>query len=601
MTSGVAGGADGRVAGQAEHLLQPHRDPRRGAGVVDRQRGAGRRGDRGRRQAVEALARRRGRGGPASAARRSRRARSAARVMPASQGREPVVEAGEEPVGREVGQVGGAVRRAARRRGRRSGGRPGSRAARRGRGRGRRRGARAATALGRRVRPGAVLEREGAEHQPLAGDHGAVAARPFADLLAAEAVGVQRAQVATRRPAAPGGSRPRAGRRRGRRRRASGAAASGSSSGQRGALAAGEQVARRRARAALADAVGIGERERRAGGEAGPGARRAPSARRRFASARIAARAAGSACAGAGRAARRAGARGRQAAPPGRAAGRGPRRGRRGRRRAAPAPWRAASISMWPRRGCSGRPASARPWAVIRPAASSAPRSARSARASAKAGGRRRGQEGEAVGRGGAPERELEREAGEVGAGDLGRREGGERPLLAAGPEPVAPAGRDPAGAAAALLGLGAGDPLGDEAGHAGAGVEAGAPGAAGVDDDADVGDGQRGLGDRGGEDQPAAPAPAARARARCAAKGRPPCSGWSTTSGRQARREARGGAGDLGLAGQEDQHAALGLGERRERQLGDGVLEARAPAPARRTTAGRASGSRPDRRGPRR
>ena len=54
----------------------------------------------------------------------------------------------------------------------------------------------AVTALGRRLRPGTVLERQRAEHQPLAGDHRPVAARPFADPLAAQAAGMQGAEVA---------------------------------------------------------------------------------------------------------------------------------------------------------------------------------------------------------------------------------------------------------------------------------------------------------------------------------------------------------------------------------------------------------------------
>ncbi len=50
------------------------------------------------------------------------------------------------------------------------------------------------------------------------------------------------------------------------------------------------------------------------------------------------------------------------------------------------APCPAAVSSMWPRRGCSGRRASARPCAVTAPEASSAPSAASSARASASAG-----------------------------------------------------------------------------------------------------------------------------------------------------------------------------------------------------------------------
>ena len=187
-------------------------------------------------------------------------------------------------------------------------------------------------------------------------------------------------------------------------------------------------------------------------------------------------------------------------------------------------------------------------------------------------GGRRR-QEGEAVGARGAPGGEFEGEAGEVGAGDLGRGEGGEGAFLAAGPEAVAPAGGGAAGAAAALLGLGAGDALGDEAGHAGAGIVAGAAGAAGVDDEADVGDRQRRFGDGGGEDEPAA----LRQRREGGAllgEGQAAVQRLDDDIGRQARGEAGGGAGDLGLAGEEDERAAFGLGEGLERQAGDGLLE---------------------------
>ena len=213
---------------------------------------------------------------------------------------------------------------------------------------------------------------------------------------------------------------------------------------------------------------------------------------------------------------------------------------------------------------------------------------------------RRRGQEGEAVGRGGAPERELEREAGEVGAGDLGRREGGERPLLAAGPEAVAPAGRDPAGAAAALLGLGAGHALGDEAGHAGAGVEAGAPRAAGVDDHAHVGDGQRGLGDRGGEHQ-LAPARASGASARAllgegqAAVQRLQRHVRPAGAARGARRCGRSRPGRAGRPARRPRS------RRARASVSSATAASRRGPPAGATTAGRASGSRPARRGPRR
>ena len=97
-------------------------------------------------------------------------------------------------------------------------------------------------------------------------------------------------------------------------------------------------------------------------------------------------------------------------------------------------------------------------------------------------------------------------EAGEVGAGDLGRREGGERALLAAGPEPEAPARRHPPGAAAALLGLGARDPLGHQPGHARSRDRSARRRARPASTTTPhVRDGQRGLGDRGREHQPAA------------------------------------------------------------------------------------------------
>ena len=103
-----------------------------------------------------------------------------------------------------------------------------------------------------------------------AGD-GAVAAGPLADALAAEAVGVQGAQVALGEGQREADARlarvavevGRDEQRRGAERVVG---------RERGALAAGEEVSWREARPALADAIGIGERERRARGEAGAGA-----------------------------------------------------------------------------------------------------------------------------------------------------------------------------------------------------------------------------------------------------------------------------------------------------------------------------------------
>ncbi len=109
----------------------------------------------------------------------------------------------------------------------------------------------------------------------------------------------------------------------------------------------------------------------------------------------------------------------------------------------------------------------------------------------------RRVEPGEFVGFG-APGREVEGERREVGVEDLGRREGDEGGVLGARPEPVAHARRGAAGAAPALVGRGARDADGREAGHPAARVEARRPRPPGVHDDADALQRQARLGDVG-------------------------------------------------------------------------------------------------------
>ncbi len=184
----------------------------------------------------------------------------------------------------------------------------------------------------------------------------------------------------------------------------------------------------------------------------------------------------------------------------------------------------------------------------------------------------RRGQERQAGPVGRAPEGELEGEAGEVGGLDLRRRPGGKRAVLAPRPELPGGAGSDAAGAAGALGGLGAGDAFGDQPGHAGAGIEAGAAGAAAVDDDPHVLDGERGLGDGGGEDELAPRAGADRRLLRGEGHGaveRADVETGQVETGRDAP--------DLALAGEEGQKAALLRGGGAGDQFGHRVVEAAA------------------------
>jgi hypothetical protein len=112
---------------------------------------------------------------------------------------------------------------------------------------------------------------------------------------------------------------------------------------------------------------------------------------------------------------------------------------------------------------------------------------------------RRRIEEGKLFGRS-TPCREVERKTGKVGGEDFRAGIGFERRGLRLVPEPVADARLGAAGAAAALVGRRARHAHGLEPRHADIGFVARHAGKPAVDDDADAFDGDRGLGNRGGE-----------------------------------------------------------------------------------------------------
>jgi hypothetical protein len=158
-----------------------------------------------------------------------------------------------------------------------------------------------------------------------------------------------------------------------------------------------------------------------------------------------------------------------------------------------------------------------------------------------------------------APGRQFQRQRGEVRLENLGRREGGQGTLLAPGPHPVADPRPQPAGAAPALVGLGPADRYRHQPRHAGAGVEAAAPRPAAVDHDADALDGQRGLGDGGGQHHPAAAARLALKRRALAGEGQGAVE-WAYRDLRVAARQQSPHAADLAGARQEHQRVALCL-----------------------------------------
>ena len=112
---------------------------------------------------------------------------------------------------------------------------------------------------------------------------------------------------------------------------------------------------------------------------------------------------------------------------------------------------------------------------------------------------RRRIEEGKIL-RPAAPGREVERQRRQIGGQDFRAGKRFERRGLRLVPQPVAGAGLGAAGAAAALVGGGARHPHGFEPRHPDIGLVARHAGKPGVDHNAHPLDGDRGLGDRGGQ-----------------------------------------------------------------------------------------------------
>ena len=106
-----------------------------------------------------------------------------------------------------------------------------------------------------------------------------------------------------------------------------------------------------------------------------------------------------------------------------------------------------------------------------------------------------------------APGVELEREAGQLDAEDLGLGERAAGGVLDLRPQPPGDAGTEATGAPGALVGRCPRRRDGPQPGHAGAGVDGRLTGEPGVDDDVHALDGERRLGDVGGEDDAAAAA----------------------------------------------------------------------------------------------
>ncbi len=160
---------------------------------------------------------------------------------------------------------------------------------------------------------------------------------------------------------------------------------------------------------------------------------------------------------------------------------------------------------------------------------------------------------------------------GEVGAQDLRVGELGPCLEVLLGVQPDRDARRDPAAAAGPLVGGGLADRLDRQPLHLGARGVAGDPRGAGVDDVADAGHGQRGLGDVGGEHDAA---PGVRLEDAVLLGGGEPGVERQDLDRPPGRRtalgvgEGVGGVADLALAGQEDQDVAGVLAA----ELGDGV-----------------------------
>ena len=222
-----------------------------------------------------------------------------------------------------------------------------------------------------------------------------------------------------------------------------------------------------------------------------------------------------------------------------------------------------------------------------------APIAVRSARASLQRGARRGIEEGEFARIGDAPQSAVEREPREIGGENFRggvRLKAAVRGLL---PQTIANAGLDAARAPAPLVGVGAADADGRKARQADVGLVDRNAHEAGIDHDAHAFDGERRLGDRGGEHDLAPP----RGRRR---DGEILRMGVERAIERRdvdvgaldARVQDLRDAPDLALPRQEDQDRAAFLFERVERHARDLVLDPRgrvAPDIARRDGIGAA------------
>ncbi len=185
----------------------------------------------------------------------------------------------------------------------------------------------------------------------------------------------------------------------------------------------------------------------------------------------------------------------------------------------------------------------------------------------------------------GAPHRQLQRQPGEVGLADLRLPVAPAGRVLDLGPQPHRHARSEAPGPPRPLVGRRArgGDRL--QPGEAGGGVEQRRPGQPGVDHDAHPLDRQAGLGDVGGQHHLAAARQAGDQRRVLGARGQRSVERVDVDRRVRAERFAqrRGGALDLGRAGQEDQHVALGLAAQDlAHRRGGGRLDVLARAPGR-------------------
>ncbi len=190
------------------------------------------------------------------------------------------------------------------------------------------------------------------------------------------------------------------------------------------------------------------------------------------------------------------------------------------------------------------------------------------------------------------PRGELERQPAEVDGEDLGRSVRRAGAVLDLRPQPVAHAGLGAAGPSGPLVGRVAADRHRGEPRHPGADIEARRTREPAVDHDAHAVDGQRRLGDVGGEHDAATPGRRRREREVLVLDRQRTCERAHVDVGRQRRREALGGPPDLGDAGQEDEHVAGFVPQRQLDGAGGGGFEtvvalARPPAHVDRERAG--------------